>query len=79
MADNDGNGRVTMAVLGEKLDNLDGKVTAALEDAKKERTERENIGTRVTRLEERMGIWGVLQAVYSTGVAAIAAWIGAKK
>jgi len=78
MADDD-NGRVTMAVLGEKLDNLDGKVTAALEDAKKERTERENIGTRVTRLEERMGIWSVLQAAYSTMVGAIAAFLGARQ
>ena len=78
MAD-DNNGRVTMAVLAEKLDNLDDKVSAALEDAKLERKEREGLGTRVTRLEERMGIWGAFQAVYSTGVAAIAAWIGAKK
>ena len=78
MAD-DNNGRVTMAVLGEKLDNLDGKVTAALEDAKKERTERENIGTRVTRLEERMGIWGMAQAAYSTITAIIAGFVGARQ
>ena len=79
MTDNDGNGRVTMAVLGEKLDNLDGKVTMALDDAKAERKEREALGTRVTRLEERMGILGALQAVYTTVAAAVAGFIGARQ
>jgi len=79
MVDYNGNGRVTMAVLGEKLDNLDGKVTAALEDAKTERREREHLGTRVTRLEERIGILGALQAVYTTVAAAVAGFIGARQ
>lgn len=79
MAGSDGNGRVTMAVLGEKLDNLDGKVSAALEDAKEERNEREKLGTRVTRIEERMGIWGAAQAAYATAVAALAGFLGAKQ
>ncbi len=77
-ADNE-NGRVTLAVLGEKLDNLDGKVTVALDDAKAERKEREKVGTRVTRLEERMGILGALQAVYTTVAAALAGFIGARQ
>ena len=78
MAD-DNNGRVTMAVLGEKLDNLNDKVTTALEDAKLERKERECLGTRVTRLEERLGIWGMAQAAYSTITAIIAGFVGARQ
>jgi len=40
---------------------------------------RSKLNTRVTRLEERMSLWAGLQAIWSTGVAAIAAWIGARK
>jgi len=79
MAAGDDNGRVTLAVLGEKLDNLDGKVTAALEDAKEERDAREKLGTRVTRIEERIGIWAIAQAAWTALASAIAAAIGVRK
>uniref|UniRef100_A0A6H1ZDC3 Uncharacterized protein n=1 Tax=viral metagenome TaxID=1070528 RepID=A0A6H1ZDC3_9ZZZZ len=85
MADNDGNGeqKVTVAILGHKMDALTKTVSEAMDDAKEDRKAQaevnRDINTRVTRLEERIGIWGAFQAVYSTGVAAIAAWIGAKK
>jgi len=79
MADDDGNGRVTMAVLAEKLDNLDGKVSAVLADAKEGRKERETLGTRVTRIEERMTIWGAMQAAYTTIAAALAGFLGTRQ
>ncbi len=71
MADSDGSPEVTIAVLGEKLDNMDDKLTDALKDAKDDRGSLITLGTRVTQLEERtrIGQWlqGIATAI-STGL-----------
>ena len=80
MAGSDGNGqKVTVAVLGERLQGYSENVDRALADAKEDRQALIDLGTRVTRLEERMGIWAMAQAAYSTVAAAIAGILGARQ
>jgi len=75
MTDSD-NGRVTLAVLGEKLDNIERLFTTHIDDGKElEKRVRSN-ETAITRLGERqrqtMGVLAFIQLV----VGGVAAWLG---
>jgi hypothetical protein len=69
----DDNGRVTMAVLGEKIDGLTKKVdtlTLALTQIQDNRNELSRLGTRlentcedVKSLENRVNGWGVINSL----------------
>ena len=88
MPDSD-NGRVTLAVLSTKLDNLLEKIEAYHRDAEdnvaiiridaKEREERiRTLEQKIGRIEERQTIWAAAQGIYATIAAAIAGFIGAR-
>jgi len=79
MTDSD-NGRVTLAVLGEKLDNIERLFTTHIDDDKELNRDREkrirSNETAITRLGERqrqtMGVLAFIQLV----VGGVAAWLG---
>ena len=62
----------TVTAMSKKLTSLCRKVDA-------EEEARGKLGNRVTRIEERMSIWQVGQAAWTTLAAAIAAVIGVRK
>jgi len=78
MPDTDSNGRVTLAVLSTKLDN----VIKLLEDYNKDADDRElrlrKLEEKVGRYEERQGVIAGLQAVFTTIAALIAGWFGSR-
>ena len=81
MAATDGNGktRVTVAVLGERLKGYSESVDRALADAKEDRQAIVELGTRVTRLEERMSFWQRAQGIFTAVSSIIAGVIGARQ
>ena len=79
MTGSDGNGqKVTVAVLGNKMDTLTATVSKAMNGAEEDRRAIVALATRVTRIEERMGIWAAVQAAYATVAAALAGFLGSR-
>jgi hypothetical protein len=72
------NRRITVALLGAKIDALILKVDAAMMDAKVDRKAMVELSTRVTRLEERMSLWAAGLASFTLIAAAIAGWLGVR-
>jgi hypothetical protein len=86
MADrNDGNGRVTMALLGQKLDDAI-RVLQEVRDCQKEQGKDitalqladADLSGRIDRTNDRVSVWQAGQAGLSTLLAAIAAWWGSR-
>lgn len=76
MADENGNGRVTMAVIGTKLDYLITKVND-IEDCVT--ADHDRVGAlegEVKRIEGRVNGWAAAQSAFTTALSAIAAWLG---
>ena len=69
-----GNGRVTLALLGAKLDNIDAKLSEYMRRSDEERDDHEkrirNLETDGTRTKTLLGIWNVF-------VTALTAWLAA--
>jgi len=68
-----------IATIKANTSNIIKSLDALTDTVGDERTEREKLGNRVTRIEERMGIWGAAQAAYATAVAALAGFLGARQ
>lgn len=88
MPDSD-NGRVTLAILSTKLDNLLDKIEEYHRDAEenaasirvdaKEREARLRcLENQVNRIEERQGTMAKMQAAFTAVAAIIAGWFGAR-
>jgi hypothetical protein len=73
---------ITLAVLGEKLDHTNDKLDTLLLSVIKLNGTVRTDSDRITRLEERIGIWARTQAAVSAGfsivTATIAAWWGSR-
>ena len=73
-ANDNGNGRVTLALLGAKLDNIDRKLTDYMKRNDEEREDHEKrirtLETDGTRTKTLLGGWNVL-------VTALTAWLAA--
>ena len=83
------NGRVTLAILSTKLDNLLEKIEEYHRDAEenaasiridaKEREQRIRcLEDKVGRIEERQGIIAAVQGVFTLIASSIAAWFGSR-
>ncbi len=84
MADG-GNGRVTMAVLGQKLDNLTALVQEmrASINAQSQQIgalQREDVTLhgRIDRTNDRISAWSLGQGAFAMLLSAIAAWLGVR-
>lgn len=90
MVDSDSNGRVSLAILGQKIDHLSALLQAHIHDDHQEREDHEarlrcienkelpTVKQRVSRVEERQGIIAGVQTVYATVLSAVAAWLGSR-
>ena len=85
------NGRVTLAVLGEKMDNFESLLQSIRVEVKVGADDREmrlrclenirfpSIENRVGRVEERQGAFAVGQGIFTTIAAVIAGWVGSRQ
>lgn len=85
MADDNGNGRVTIAVLDQKIDALTAMVqevrngqTAQLSAIGELRTEDARLHGRIDRLNDRVSSLAGLQAVISAVLATISGYFGSR-
>ena len=70
---------VTLGILGNKLDNMDGKLDDIHSQVSNlNGTVRAN-EIKIVRLEERQTTWGRLQAAFTVIASAIAAFLGSQK
>ncbi len=65
--------------IDQRVANTDKNVTTLVDKVETGDVAQGKLATRVTRLEERVGLWGALQAIYATIAAAIAGFIGASR
>ena len=65
--------------IDQRVANTDRNVTTLVVKVEAGEEAQVVLATRVTRLEERVGLWGALQAVYATIAAAVAGFIGASR
>lgn len=72
-------GRVTMAVLGARLDNIDHKLNDLIGLFREHCREGEALGERVVRLEGRVTTWHAFQGVFTAIAASIAGYLGVRK
>ena len=75
MAEDD-NARITLAVLGEKMDSLHAAVLTYAGKIDDGQIERHSIDTRLARVEERLTIYAAALMVFSVVASAISAYIG---
>jgi len=78
MLEVEGNGKVTLAVLGTKLDNILEQLKEYNKDAEDREARIRVLERQVGRLEERQGIIAGLQATYATIAAVIAGFLGTR-
>lgn len=87
MAENidNGNGKVTMAILGEKLDNIKEMLARTCERQDEDRTrlgivERDitRIDGEINRVQDRQSALAVAQGILSAVLSAIAGWFGSR-
>lgn len=72
----DNNGKVTLAVLSEKIDSLTGLVRERLEDHEDRLRDVERTSSANS---QKLGLFAGAQAAFSVLVAAVAGWIGATR
>ena len=77
MPDTD-NGRITLAVLSTKLDNILEQLKTYGRDADDHEARIRCLEKQMNRVEERQGIMAGLQAGYTTIAAAIAGFLGTR-
>ena len=78
MAEAEGNGRVTMAILSTKLDTVIAKLD---ELARLQASDHDRIGAlegEVRRTNDRISAWQAGQGALSITLSAVAAWLGVR-
>lgn len=72
-ANDNGNGRVTLALLGAKLDNIDAKLTDYMRRSDEEREDHEKriraLETDCTRTKTLLGGWNMLLTAFGAWLA----------
>ena len=77
MPDTD-DGRVTLAVLSNKLDNILEQLKTYSRDAEDHEARIRCLEKQMNRVEERQGIMAALQTIYTTIAAVIAGFLGTR-
>ena len=70
-----GNDRVTLALVGQKLDALDVKLTTYCQRSEEAQESRHALDNRLVRVEERLAIYAAALMAFSVVASAIAAYI----
>ena len=69
------NARITLAILGEKIDSLHAAFAKYADKIDEGQIERHSIDTRLARVEERLTIYAAALMVFSIVASAIAAYM----
>jgi hypothetical protein len=73
------NGRVTLAVLSTKLDNVSAQLADMITLFRQHCTDNETDSDRITRLEGRVNAWAAFQGTFTAIAATIAGWLGTRR
>jgi len=74
----DGNGRVTLAVLSTKLDHIIKRLDDFDDGAEGREIRIRTLEQKMIHIEERTGIAAALQAAFTAVAATLAGWIGTR-
>ena len=77
-SEDSGNGKVTLAVLGVKLDAVIEKLDHVEDCYARDHDKLTALEGKVQRNAERIGVWQAGQATFTAVVGAIASWIGTR-
>ena len=82
MPDENGNGRVTMALLGQKLDTLSEDLQEWREEVRRCTQDHEArlraLERQVVQNSQRLGTWAGIQATFTAIAATVAGWLGTR-